>query len=426
MASAMVKNVMKEPLFSPSPFLEERLSALFDNFDEETLAASLAEIFREDPLFDSVKLSCWFRLTKTKKQGLLATFFERQLESKLFSGSVSFYRQKLTSLIQGYSTNPYPFPYYQAFLSLLEKLPAEERVRLSREELWKHEITLCLFLAQEEKRPEEVIPQFELLTRSLTRMIEARAFFLLKSFHRFLVERANLLSSHEDYPGTLRRLTGFVEELILAEEDFPEKDYFVASLKKSALGVNYYLEKIFGEGRVSPAILQLFFRLFREHIFYFDINLEEKAKDRAFLEKMIAALSGVDSPASFVVLKNIFNLGDASLRSQALQAMALISTLDENFLWPHFLKPPLSWQREALLLLRKKPPALEKALNLLFNQPSPFGLNNRRLVEAANLVGEIGVIEARPYLYLLAGRRFFWNRRLRQAARQALEALDGG
>lgn len=426
MASAVVKNVMKEPLTSPSPVLEERLSSLFDNFDEETLAASLAEIFREDPLFDSVKLSCWFRLTKTKKQGLLATFFERQLESKLFSGPVSFYRQKLTSLIQGYSTNPYPVPYYQAFLSLLEKLPAEERARLSREELWKHEITLCLFLAQEEKRPEEVIPQFELLSRSLTRMIEERAFFLLKSFHRFLVERANLLSSHEDYPGTLRRLTGFVEELILAEEDFPEKDYFVASLKKSALGVNYYLEKIFGEGRVSPAILQLFFRLFREHIFYFDINLEEKAKDRAFLEKMIAALSGVDSPASFVALKNIFNLGDASLRSQALRAMALISTLDENFLWPHFLKPPLSWQREALLLLRKKPPALEKALNLLFNQPSPLGLNNRRLVEAANLVGEIGVIEARPYLYLLAGRRFFWNRRLRQAARRALEALDGG
>ncbi len=425
-ASAVVKNVMQEPPLSPSPALEEKFSALFDNFDEETLAASLAEIFRQDPLFDPDKLSWWFRLTKTKKHGLLATFFARQLETKLFSVPASLLRQKLTSFIQGYSTNPYPVPYYQAFLSLLEKLPTEERLKLSREELWKHEIALCLFLAQDEKKPEEVIPQFELLARSLTRMIESRAFFLLKSFHRFLVERADLLSSHEDYPGTLRRLAGFVEELILAEEDFPEKDYFVANLKKSALGVNYYLEKIFGEGRVSPAILQLFFRLFREHIFYFDLNLDEKAKDKVFLEKMITALSDVDSPASFVALKNIFNLGDASLRSQALRAMARISTLDENFLWPHFLKPPLSWQREALLLLRKKPKALEQALGLLFNQRSPLGLNNRRLIEAVNLVEEIGLAEARPYLHLLAGRCFFWNHRLRQAARRALEVLDGG
>ncbi len=83
------------------------------------------------------------------------------------------------------------------------------------------------------------------------------------------MERQAILSGHEEYLATLKRLTGFVEKKILREENFAEQDYFVANLKNSALGLNYYLQSIFGEGYVTPAILNLFFRFFLDHFFLF-------------------------------------------------------------------------------------------------------------------------------------------------------------
>jgi len=423
--SAVVKNLLTRPEQLTSPALEEKFQGLLENFDEETLASCLSEAFREDPSFDASKLGLWFRLTRTKKHGMMATLFERNLETKLTQWPASFLRDKFTRLIQGYSINPYPEAYYQAFLSLLKKVPEESRRQLDRESLRRHEISLHLLFLGRSQEPETIFDSLSFLSRNLNRMMEAGEFPLLREFHYWLSERQAILASHEEYLPTLKRLTAFIEEKILKEENFPDLDYFVANLKKSALGLNYYLQTIFGEGRVSPAILKLFFRFFLEHIFYFDINLDEKAEDKAFLEKMIVSLAEVDSPASFVTLKNIFNFGEPDLRRKVLLAMQRLSTFDENFLWPHLLQRPLSWQKEALLLLKKKPASLERALKMLLGHSSPFGLRNKLLIEAAQLVGEMGLIEALPYLQALARRPFFWNYRLRKEVRKVLRFLNG-
>lgn len=423
--SAVVKNILTRPEQLTSPVLEEKFQGLLEDFDEETLATCLSEAFRDDPSFDASKLGLWFRLTRSKKHGLMATFFERNLETRLTQWPAAFLRDKFTRLIQGYSINPYPEAYYQAFLSLLKKIPEESRRQLDRESLWRHEISLHLFLLGRGQEPEAMFDSLSFLSRNLSRIMEARDFPLLREFHYWLSERQAMLTNHEDYLPTLKRLTAFIEEKILKEEDFPEQDYFVASLKRSALGLNYYLQTIFGEGRVSPAILKLFFRFFLEHIFYFDLNLDEKAGDRAFLEKMIVSLAEVDSPASFVSLKNIFNFSEADLRRKVLLAMQRLSTFDENFLWSHLLERPLSWQKEALLLLKKKPASLERALKMLLVRSSPFGIKNKQIIEAVQLVGEMGLIEALPYLQALARKPFFWNYRLRKEVRKVLRFLNG-
>lgn len=423
--SAVVKNLLTRPEQLNLPTLEEKFQSLLEDFDEENLASCLVEVFRSDASFDASKLCLWFRLTRNKKHGLMAAFLERNLETKLSQWPVSFIRNKFTQLIQGYSVEPYPEAYYQAFLALLKKIPEESRRQLDRSRLWRHEIGLHLLLLWQEKKSETVFDSFNFLTRNLSRMIEAQDFVLLKELHQAMMERQTVLSGHEEYLSTLKRLTAFVEEKILREENFVDQDYFVSNLKKSALGLNYYLQSIFGEDHVSPAILKLFFRFFLDHLFYFDINLDEKAKDKSFLEKMIASLAEVDSPASFVTLKNIFNFGDPELRRKVLLAMSKLSTFDESFIWPHLLERPLSWQKEALLWLKRKPASLDQALKLLLSQSSPFGLKNNQLIEAAKLVGEIGLSEALPYLEDLANRPFFWNRRLRKEVRKILEFFNG-
>ncbi len=422
--SAIVKNLLCQPNQLTLPSLEEKFQSLLEGFDEENLASCLVNIFREDASFDASKLCLWFRLTRKKKHGLMASFLERNLETKLAQWPVSFIRNKFTQLIQGYSVEPYPEAYYQAFLALLKRLPAESKIQLDRSYLWKHEVALHLLLLRQGKKAEALFDSFNFLTRHLSRMMESQDFILLREMHRVLVDRQPLLSGHDEYLPTLKRLTAFIEKKILREENFAEQKYFVDNLNKSALGLNYYLQSIFGDGHVSPAILKLFFRFFLDHLFYFYINLDEKAGDKSFLEKMIASLAEVDCPASFVTLKNIFNFGDSELRRKVLSAMQRLSTFEESFLWPHLLERPLSWQKEALLWLKKKPASLERALRLLLSQSSPFGLKNNQLIEAAKLVGEIGLDEALPYLKLLARRPFFWNRRLRKEVKKILEFFN--
>ncbi len=425
LAAALVKNMLALRTKPSSVQLEEKFSALLENLDEEVLAASLFEVMNEDISFNVSSLNQWFRLTKSKKHGLIAAFLERIFTSRLSRLSSSALRSKLASFLQDFSTSPYPTPYYHVFTRLLSKIPEEKGFMLNREEIWKHEFSLCLFLLEKENRPEQLLSHFATSARSLSRLLDSRDFLLLREYHRLLLQRQKVLGLHEDYIPTIRRLSRFIEELILNEEAFPEQEYFIEHLNASTLGVNYYLQKIFGEERVSSAALKLFFRLFLEHMFYFDINLEEKAKDREFLEKMIISLQEVDLPASFVTLKNIFNLGDASLKKKALRAMQRISTFDENFLWLHFRERPLTWQREALLLLRKKPASLDKALSLLLDLKSPFGLKNKWLLEAANLVEDLNLTEAVPYLQRLSQRPFFWNRRLRKEINRILRSWNG-
>jgi len=421
---ATVKNIFQQPEQLDSPAQEEKLASLLAEVDEENLAAALVEGLREDPSFDASKLFLWSRLTRTKKHGLMATFLERSLEVKIAQWPSTWLRDKLTALVQGYSVNPFPVPYYQSFLNILNKIPKEAKLQLRRDNLWRHEVSLELLFLEQETQPEVILNHFEALARNLSRVMESRDFLLLKEIHRLLVKRRSILIAHEDYAATLRRLTSFIEELILNEESFPEQDYFLKNLEASALGVNYYLEKIFGEGHISPAILSLFFQFFLNHMFYFDLNLDEKSKDRDFLEKMVESLAAVDTPASFVALKNIFLLADTKLRRRVLLALTKLSTFEPNFLWPHFLARPLSWQREALLWLRRKPEELEKALQMLLGLPSPFGLRNKLLLEAAKMTEEIGLKEAVPYLRPLAKRPFFWNRRLRQGVKRVLESLN--
>lgn len=422
--TALVKNLLSRSNQLTSLSQEEKFQKFLKNFEEEILAATLTDIFREDPTFDSFHLCLWFRLTRNKKHGLMATLFERNLETKLSQWPAEALRDKFTRLIQGYSINPYPSSYYHAFISLLKKIPEAARRQLDRSSLWKHELSFHLWLLRQEKMTERLFDSFDFLSRHLSRLMETEDFSLLREFHQAMMEKESLLSNHEDYLSTLKRLTAFVEEKIMKEEYFPEQEYFVNNLKKSARGLNYYLQYIFGEGRISPAILKLFFRFFLEHLFYFDLNLEERAKDKAFLEKMIFSLAEIDCPASFVTLKNIFNFGDSTIKHKVLLAMQRLSTFDDSFLWPYLLEKPLSWQREALIWLRRKPDSLEKALKMFLGQPSPFGLKNKQLIEAAKMIGEIGLKEAIPYLKDLAHRPFIWNRKLRTEVKKVLESFN--
>jgi hypothetical protein len=170
----------------------------------------------------------------------------------------------------------------------------------------------------------------------------------------------------------------------------------------------------------------MFFHLFPDSIFYFNLNLEKKKSDRSFLEKMIESLAEVDSLLSLATLKNIFGLGDHLAKLKSLRAMGNLSTCDERFLLPILRKGDFSQKKEALKILKKEEGSRKKALKMFFLTRSPFGLRNRVLLEHLRIAADLELREAAEHIVRLSQRKFFWNKSLRREAAGLLEKWSFG
>ncbi len=136
---------------------------------------------------------------------------------------------------------------------------------------------------------------------------------------------------------------------------------------------------------------------------------------------MIECLKMIDSPKSFVILKNIFLLGSHFTKIIVLKAMQKLSEFDEKFLFPILKKKDYTLKGEVLVIFIKNENIKKTALEKMFFIRSPFGIKNRILIEHIKIVEEKEIMVARDYLLPLSKRKFFWNRKLREQAIKVLK-----
>ena len=106
--------------------------------------------------------------------------------------------------------------------------------------------------------------------------------------------------------------------------------------------------------------------------------------------------------------------------------MQQLSSYDEDFLMESLQKGIYPLKKEALLNLVRHEATRDKAFELLFSIPSPFGIKNRILRKHIQLVEETALAEARDHLFALGQKKDIWNRRLRKEAKKVLEKIDAG
>jgi len=121
---------------------------------------------------------------------------------------------------------------------------------------------------------------------------------------------------------------------------------------------------------------------------------------------------------------------------EILKAMRELPQRDENLLFSILKEENVFLRKEALgVLVFKEGPgseagqsnAVAEALKLLLDMPDSWGKKNKVLEENIDIVVEEGLTEpARDFLLVLSRRGFFWNKKVREKAKAALESLFGG
>jgi uncharacterized protein YehS (DUF1456 family) len=423
-AKVLVKAFVKNKKMAQESKLD-KLRIVFADIGEEDYASALWEEIATDASFDALSFSIFSKLTEKDKQDRIANKLKEEAQKDDAVSSSKELRKRIKALLSG-TSSPYVSEIYRETLaSLLQDIETKKDLQLNRPGLTRNFLYTLLNLFADEKDHEKKKSLLATILEEWDGIRETGDFEYLKNLATTLRAEGDGFSTETIAIKTSKLINDYVEKAVLRGESSPYFDSFMDSMEQSSLGVNDYLQRVFSENRITPYILQFFYKFFSDSMLYFTLRLEEKASDNKFLERMAENVKMIDSPLSLEILKAIFPLGNNFVKIKVLRAMQHLSTQDEKFLMSILPKGSFALKKEALVSLVKHEDTREKALDYLFSFPSPFGLKNKRLRDHIQLVEETTMEEARDHIHNLSQKKDLWHRKVRKEAKRVLEKLDG-
>jgi hypothetical protein len=423
-AKNLVKSVMKKKEDIKDDAKFEQVRALITDLREEDLASTLWEEILTDDHFDFLSFSIFSKLIEKEKHDKVASSLSTLVQEENAASIDPEAREKIQALLSGTSGGLMSDIYRETLSTLLKDMKYETRFSFDHSHLRSNYRFILLNTLARENTKEDFIGLLEQIYTEWDEIKEQKDFEYIQHLYEVINKQDDDILSDSKVKKCLSMLIGFVEHSILEGEVLESFDYFIDHLKESTLDVNTYLERIFTDGKISPPILKAFFKFFKEYLFYFNLNLEQNAKDTKFTERMVKNLSKLDSPISLITLKNIYPLGSAVIKYRTLKAMQNLTDFDPKFLSPILKSKEPALKAEALIILMRDQRAKRLAFESLFHIQSPYGLRNKRLIEHIKIVEDKNLKEAKIYLEELCRKRGFWNKKLRLEAQGVLEKLN--
>jgi hypothetical protein len=402
----------------------QKLRIIFADIGEEDFASALWEEIATDASFDALSFSIFTKLVEKDKQDRIASKLKEEAAKDDTLATSKEVREKIKELLSG-TSSPYVSEIYRATLaSLLQDIDIKKELHLDRSQLTTNYRYALLNLLVAEADVEMKKTLLAHILEEWNEIGESGDFEFLKNLAMTLKQENGGFSSETIAIKTNKLIADHVEKAVLRGQSSPYFDFFMESMEQSSLGVNDYLQRVFSEGKITPFILQFFFKFFSDSLIHFLISLEDKSSDNRFLERMTENIRLIDSPISLEILKAIYPLGNDTVKLKVLRAMQQLSSYDEKFLMPILHNGSLAHKKEALINLVKHEPTKKKALDVFFAIPSPFGLKNKIIRRHIQLVEEASIKEARDHIFAQSQKKDFWHRKVRKQAKMALEKLD--
>ena len=401
----------------------DKIKLFFKDLGDEDFVNVLEEQILNNASFDYLSFAVFSRLIEEhRNKDISVTLEDRMRNSEALKTSHNL-RKRIREIFTSADTAAIPSLYRHALFSLAKDIPHEDVFSLDAVSLrdnYRYILLNLLILERDGKRLNNIC---ERIIQECDKAIAERNWSFLKIFWQALEEKLK----EEQRPPLLfedleRKIANFVEEEVidgsLAED--PEKEFLLENLKMTLLNADDYLRKIFSEGRINSYLLQLFFRFFPDHFQEFLNALETKHADIEFLSRLMMSLERVDESFSRGILKTIFRSSNNVIKIEVLRTYRRLSIRDFDFLFSILRGREIFLKKEIISLFIGEGDAEKKALGILFSIPSPFGMNNRRLIEHIALVEDAKLTQAKEWLINLSNRPFLWNRKLRKRCAQAL------
>lgn len=424
---AIFKFVLKEKNIPEDDNLE-KIKLFFQDLSYEGLSDILSESIKEERESVELNFQLLFKIFDEKKHSEVAKSLAKKLESDERIGINPKTRSKIKNLFSIWDSSSISEIYRNILQSILENVSFKEALAFDRHLLQMNYRYALLNLLSEEHDEQRIEIIIKNLLTEWPNIVKENDSGYIKNLLMVLTNR------EKDEPYLVdvffnfeKIISNFVEEIIWqAQEPSLDLDYFVDTLRLSSGEVNYYLDKIFKEEKVSPYALKLFFKFFPDETQNFCSALEEKRSDIDFIAGIVNNLNPLEYKIAMEVYKHIFGFSNEIIKAEVLKAMQGLPEFDPDFLFSILSKISVVLKREALIILLRDDAAKKKAIELLLSVPSPLGIRNKIILENMSIIEELGLKDARGYVSSLAKKRFFWNAGIRAKARGILEIWKNG
>ena len=424
-AKSLVKAVVtNRKITTESKF--ENLKLLISDLREEDLAHSVWEEIIVDNKFDSISFSIFSKLIEKERHLEISTSLRDLFQSDDPVNRQPEVEEKIKALLSGTSSKFISEIYKQTLGNLLKEINFDQKLTFERTHLNRNYWYVLLNMLEREKHIDQMLVNIDKIQAEWKEITSSQDFTFAQNLWEVLKQKEDSLLAEEQYKTLVQKISEFIESTILDENTNPVLEFFLQNLQESIFNTNIYLDSIFTKEKVSPFILQAFFKFFSNYLFYFNLNLEQKGSKPVFFIKMIKALESIDTPMSLVTLKTIYPLGERPVKVRVLQAMQKLSNVDEKFLFQVLRSKESDLKGLALTLLLQNPKTRNLALDKLLNIQSPFGVKNKLVNKHIGIMRERKLYQAKEHLIELTKRSGFWNRRVRAEARKVLEDWDAG
>ncbi len=422
-ARELLKSLMAARKIPPDSKIENLKQAL-SSLSDWDLASTLWEELIGNDKFDSMSFSIFARIIDRERHKTVSTSLKELFTSDKPRNRKPEVEKKIKALLSGTSGQMLTDIYRQTLANLLSEISFEKQITFDHQQVRRNYRFILLNLLLNEKKKDVIRVLLGRILEEWPSITEEKDLEFILSLLTVLREKAAELADEPTCEKVYSTLSAYIEDIILQGETQPELDDLISMLPGSIHGPEVYLKRIFVENKVSSKILRAFFRFFSSHLPEFIDNLKRRSSSSLLIEEMVSSLKSINSPASLKILKIIFKIADRKVKLQVLRAMQQLSEFDEAFLYPILNLKDRQLKAEALVLLMRYDRTRHVAFTKLFNLASPYGIRNKKLIQHIQIVEEKNLKEAKPFLVELAQRKDFWNRRVRQEARQVLEKWE--
>jgi len=399
------------------------IKELFGTLDEEDFAnilwSNLSKDNPPDPLF--------FSFFSTISEGAAVNKIADSLSSKIASGvqvkNDPYLIKKIQSLLLEPDSQNLSPVYRNTLSSLLKDMSTSEALYFYSQDLKVNYYFVLLNMLDKENNLLRERFILERLEKEVKTIFDNRDYEYIKYLKEVIKNKKKITPDTHAFSVLEHKISEFTEEAIWENGHNANLEYLMEAISGSCKGSEFYLGKIFDEGKVHAWGLSLFFRLFPAELGTFYSKLEANRDNLEFLSKIVKAACKLNSELSLLTLKQVYSFSSEIIKVEIIKVMQKMERFDPEFLLGSLKEGSRIIKKEALKALSRDKESIRKALRSLLEVPNFFGRKNNIILGNMSIIEELSLHESADMLIRFTKMRLFWYAPLRRKAQDILESL---
>ncbi|MCM8786738.1 MAG: hypothetical protein NC935_01635 [Candidatus Omnitrophica bacterium] len=392
-----------------------KLKELFEGLKTLELVDILYEEIVTNNNFDQKSFVIFFDLFDVNTHKEVASLLKTKLKDL---PSANLFIKKFKNLF--FDNNTISGIYQPLLLSLSKGISPNGQISLDHNVLLKNYHFILLYLLDNLKSQKKIDFIFEQLIEQTKFFIEKKEFKVLENLLVKLEQRKNFFetSKFEEFK---KRLGFELEEMAIKGSLSFDNIFLLDKIRESKYDFLFYLNLIFGEIKINPSILYLFFKLHKNNKQLFYTQLNKYKNNIKFLLVIIDNLSYIDLPESFEAIKYVFFLSNNFIKHKALDALEKLSIYDKDFFYSLLKSSDIYLKKTAFRILAKEQDTKKEAVKILLSIFNPFGIRNKVLLENLKLIEEMPLSDIREDLIIFS-KKIFFNRTIAKRIKKIIKS----